>query len=168
MNRTAIIYSFNTIKTGKIAEMIREAFNDDQVEMINAEEITEEVFLSFNQIIMGVSTWFDGELPNYWDEFVPALEDMDLSGKKTALFGLGDQKKYSENFQDGMGIMADILEGRGANLVGFTSVQGYQFEDSRARRENQFVGLAIDYENQGSLNRERVASWVEVLKKEFT
>ena len=167
MKKTAIIYSFNTKKTGKIAERITEAFNDDQVEMVNAEEITEELFMSFDQIIMGVATWFDGELPNFWDEFVPALEDMDLSGKKIALFGLGDQKGYPENFLDGMGIMAEILEEQGATLVGFTSVEGYEFESSRALRGEQFTGLAIDYENQGSMNKERVAAWVEQLKKEF-
>jgi len=168
MTKTAIIYSFNTKKTGKIAERIREAFNGDLIEMINAEEITEELFLSFNQLIMGVPTWFDGELPNYWDEFVPALEDLDLSGKKIALYGLGDQIGYPENFVDGMGIMAEILERQGATLVGFTSTSGYQFENSRAVRGNQFSGLAIDFENQGSMNKERVAAWVEQLKSEFS
>ncbi len=76
---------------------------------------------------MGVPTWFDGELPNYWDEFVPALEEMDLKGKKIALYGLGDQKGYSENFLDGVCIMAEILEAQGAILVGFTSTEGYIF-----------------------------------------
>jgi flavodoxin I len=98
MNKTAIIYSFNTKKTGKVAELIKEAFDSDMVEMVNAEEINESLFMSFDQIIMGVATWFDGELPNFWDEFVPALEDLDLSGKKIALYGLGDQKGYPENF----------------------------------------------------------------------
>ncbi|MCK4745684.1 MAG: flavodoxin, partial [Bacteroidales bacterium] len=156
MNKTAIIYSFNTKKTGKIAERIKESFNDDQLVLVNAEEISEELFLSFDQIIMGVATWFDGELPNFWDEFVPALEDMDLKEKKIALFGLGDQKGYPENFLDGVGIMAGILEEQEATLVGFTSTEGYDFESSRAARDNQFVGLAIDYENQGSLNNQRV------------
>ena len=110
MNKTAIIYSFNTKKTGKIAEGINEEFGDDNLIPVNAEEITEESFLSFDQFILGVPTWFDGELPNYWDEFVPALEDMDLKGKKFALFGLGDQKGYPENFLDGLGTMAEILE----------------------------------------------------------
>jgi flavodoxin I len=168
MSKTAIIYSFNTKKTGKIAERIKEAFNDEKVEMVNAEEITEEQFLSFDHIIMGVATWFDGELPNYWDEFVPALEDMDLKGKKIALFGLGDQKGYPENFLDGVGIMAGILEEQGATLVGFTSTKGYTFESSEALRGEQFAGLAIDYENQGSMNKERVSSWVEQLTKEFS
>lgn len=168
MNRTAIIYSFNTRKTGKIAERIKEEFHDDQVVPVNAEDLTQETFTSFDQIIMGVPTWFDGELPNYWDEFLPTLEDLDLSGKKIALYGLGDQKGYPENFVDGMGIMAGILEARGATLVGFTSVKGYEFESSRALRGSQFTGLAIDYENQGSMNMERVANWVAQLKKEFT
>lgn len=168
MSKTAIIYSFNTKKTGKIAERIREAFGEDQAEMVNAEDITEEKFLSFDQIIMGVPTWFDGELPNYWDEFVPALEEMDLSGKKIALFGLGDQKGYPENFLDGVGIMARILEEQGATLIGFTSTEGYEFESSLACRDDRFTGLAIDYENQGSMNKERVAAWVEQLRNEFS
>ena len=168
MNKTAIIYSFNTKKTGKVAERIKEAFNDDMVEMVNAEEINESLFMSFDQIIMVVPTWFDGELPNYWDEFVPALEDLDLSGKKIALYGLGDQKGYPENFLDGMGVMADILQSRSASLVGFTSVAGYEFESSLAVRGDQFAGLAIDYENQGSMNKERIAAWVESLRTEFS
>ena len=167
MNRTALIYSFNTKKTGKIAAQIKEGFNDPAIEMVNAEEITEDLFLSYDQIIMGVPTWFDGELPNYWDEFVPALEEMDLKGKKIALYGLGDQKGYSENFLDGVGIMAEILEAQGAMLVGFTSTEGYTFESSRALRKDQFTGLAIDYENQGSMNKERVTAWIEQLKNEF-
>lgn len=168
MNKTAIIYSFNTKKTGKVAVKIKEAFNDDQVSSVNAEELTEEIFKSYDQIIMGVPTWFDGELPNYWDEFIPALEDIDLQGKKIALYGLGDQKGYPENFLDGMGIMADILEEQGATLVGFTSIEGYEFESSRALRGDKFSGLAIDYENQGSMNNERVANWVEQLRGDFS
>ena len=168
MNKTAIIYSFNTKKTGKIAEGIKEEFGDDNLIPVNAEEITEESFLSFDRFILGVPTWFDGELPNYWDEFVPALEDMDLKGKNFALFGLGDQKGYPENFLDGLGIMAEILEVQGASMIGFTSTEGYEFESSRAARGDQFAGLAIDYENQGSMNKDRVKTWVTQLKSEFS
>ena len=168
MNKTAIIYSFSTKKTGKIAEQIIEEFGEDKLTTVNAEDITEELFLSFDHLIMGVPTWFDGELPNYWDEFVPALEDMDLKGKKIALFGLGDQKGYPENFLDGLGIMAEILEQQDATLVGFTSNEGYEFESSRAQRDKKFSGLAIDFENQGSMNKERVVAWVGQLKNEFS
>jgi flavodoxin I len=168
MERTAIIYSFNTVKTGKIAEKIKETFASENIELINVEDITVEIFLSFNNLILGVPTWFDGELPNYWDEFVPDLEDMDLTGKKIAIFGLGDQKNYGENFIDGVGLMGNILEERGAVLVGFTSIIDYSFESSKAQREDKFIGLAIDFENQGLKNKERINQWVEQLKTEFS
>jgi flavodoxin I len=167
MKKTAIIYSFNTVKTSKIADKIKEAFGSEDVEMLNAEEITSEKFLSYDNLILGVPTWFDGELPNYWDEFLPDLEDMDLSGRKIAIFGLGDQKNYSENFIDAVGIMGDLIEEKGASLVGYSSSEGYSFERSRALRGDKFIGLAIDFENQGSKNKERVTQWVEQLKSEF-
>ncbi len=43
MNKTAIIYSFNTKKTGKIATQIKEGFEVPTIEMLNAEEITEDL-----------------------------------------------------------------------------------------------------------------------------
>ena len=92
MGKTAIIYSFNTQKSKKAAEKIAEAFGKADIETINAEELTKEVFENFDNFILSAPTWFDGELPNYWDEFVPDLEEMDLSGKTFAVFGLGDQK----------------------------------------------------------------------------
>lgn len=168
MKKIALIYSFNTKKTAKIAEQIKSVFNNDAVELINAEDITTSAFLSYDQLILGVPTWFDGELPNYWDEFVAEIEDMDLKGKKFAIFGLGDQKGYPENFQDGIGMMAEILEEQGAEVVGFTSTEGYEFESSRALRDDQFLGLAIDFENQGSLNKVRIQAWVDSLKEHFS
>jgi flavodoxin I len=168
MKKIGLIYSFNTKKTAQMAKRIGEALGQDVSEVINAEDLNEEQFLKNDNLILGVPTWFDGVLPNYWDEFVPALEDLDLKGKKIAIFGAGDQKGYSENFVDGIGIMAAILEKQGATLVGYTSVEGYAFEHSKAKRGDQFCGLALDFENQSTMNKRRVASWCEQLKKEFT
>lgn len=150
-----------------MAKRILEAIGSESVDEINAEELTEKQFTTYDNLILGVPTWFDGELPNYWDEFVPALEDINLKGKRVAIFGAGDQVGYPENFVDGIGIMAGILEQQGATVVGFTSAKGYTFESSRAQRSNQFCGLALDFENQSSKNKERISSWCEQLKKEF-
>jgi len=168
MKKTGIIYSFNTVKTAKIAEKIKDAFSSDEVELVNAEDISKETFSSFDNLILGVPTWFDGELPNYWDEFIPDLEEIDLKGKKIAIFGLGDQKNYGENFIDGVGLMANLIQNCNGSLVGFTSIDGYDFEASLAQKGNQFVGLAIDYENQGSKNKERITDWVNKLRQEFS
>jgi flavodoxin I len=167
MKKTGLFYSFNTHKTAKVAELIQEELKDSPLDTINAETITEGEFLKYDNLILGVPTWFDGELPNYWDEFVPALEELDLKNKKIAIYGLGDQIGYPENFLDAVGIMAHILESRGATIVGFTSPEGYKFENSKALKNGQFVGLGIDFENQAKLNKTRVKNWIEQLKQEF-
>jgi len=166
MKKIGIFYSFNSNKTAKIGEKITEAFGNKNIEAINAEDVTEDLFIKFDNIIIGVPTWFDGELPNYWDEFVPALEDIDMKGKKVAIYGLGDQKGYPENFNDGVGIFAILLEKCGAEVVGFTSRDGYTYESSRAERGDQFCGLCLDQENQARLTKKRIADWVDQLEKE--
>jgi flavodoxin I len=167
MKKIGLIYSFNTHKTGQIAKKILENFEATDIEEVNAEEITEEKFKSFNNLILGCPTWFDGELPTYWDEFVPSIEGMDLKGNKIAIFGNGDQKGYPENFCDAVGLLAGILELRGSEIVGFTSTEGYEFESSKAVRRDKFCGLALDFENQAKLNKKRVDDWCAQLKKEF-
>ncbi|WP_159517270.1 flavodoxin [Sunxiuqinia indica] len=166
MSKIGIFYSFHTNKTSKVAEKIIQALDNENLEVVNAEEVTEENFLQFDKYIIGVATWWDGELPNYWDELVPAIEDMDLSGKTFAIFGLGDQKFYPENFNDGVGIFAELVESRGAKVVGHTSREGYNYEKSRAERgDNEWSGLCLDQENQARLSKGRIDKWVETLKK---
>jgi flavodoxin I len=163
----ALIYSFNTRNTIKAAKEIKAAFGKTSIEELNAEEINSKKFQKYKYLILGVPTWFDGEIPNYWDEFVPELQTMNLKGKKIAIFGNGDQVGYPDNFVDGIGIMARILESLGATIVGETSSKGYTFEKSQALKKDKFLGLALDFENQLNLNKKRINDWVEQLKKEF-
>lgn len=167
MRKIGIFYSFNSIKTANIGKKIIAAFGDVDIEALNVEEVNEETFLRYDNIIAGVPTWFDGELPNYWDEFVPALEDLDLKGKRIALYGLGDQKEYSENFNDGVGVLGDILSEKGAEIVGFTLINGYEFEASKAQKGDYFCGLCLDQENQARLSKKRISDWVVQLKEAF-
>lgn len=165
MKKIGIFYSFNSHKTKLIAEKIIEKLGADIVQPVNAETVTEEEFLSFDFLILGVPTWFDGELPNYWDEFVPAIEEMDLKGKKIAIYGLADQKGYPENFGDAVGLMANLVRKCGAEVIGETPVEGYTFEKSKALQNGKFVGLILDQENQARLTPERLDMWIEELKK---
>ncbi len=164
---TAIIYSFHTHKSKKVAEKVIEAWGKDKIEVVNAEELEKELLEKYDNFILSAPTWFDGELPNYWDEFVPDLEEMDLSGKKFAVFGLGDQKEYPENFCDAIGILVEIIEQCDGKVVGHVPAEGYTFESSRAKRGDEFVGLPLDQENQARLTDERVKTWVEQLREEF-
>jgi len=167
MKKVGVFFSFSSNKTARLGDKIIESFGIDNVEKVNAENITVEEFLNYSNYIVGVPTWFDGELPMYWDELVPAIKDMDLSGKKFAIYGLGDQKGYPENFNDGVGLFAELVISQGAQVVGYTSIEGYNFENSRAVKEGLFCGLCLDQENQAKMSEKRINDWVEQIKKEF-
>lgn len=167
MKKIGIFYSFRSVKTKQQVGKIVKLFGKTNIQEVDADTTTGDEMMKFDNWILAVPTWFDGELPNYWDELLPDLEDRDLKGKKAAVFGGGNQNDYPENFVDGIGLMADFLEQIGAKVVGYTSREGYSYESSKAERGDQFVGLALDIENQAALTNERIEKWVEQLKKEF-
>ncbi len=167
MKTIALLYSFNSVKSAKIAAKIAESLKGYKIENLNIESCKGGEFLLYDGYILSVPTWFDGELPNYWDEILPALENLDLSAKKIALYGLGDQKNYPENFCDAVGILGDFFSERGAQIIGHTSRQGYEFESSKALRENLLIGLLLDQENQSKLTDERIQKWTKQLELEF-
>ena len=159
MKTIGLFYAMNAAKTSHIAEKIREDLGGVKViEVVLIEKAWQNDFQAYDNMIVGASTWFDGELPTYWDELVPELESLDLKGKKVAIFGLGDQKNYPDNFVDGMGILAYAFQKAGAELVGFT----------RAVRGEKFCGLVIDQENQAQLTSKRIADWCKLIKEDFT
>lgn len=153
--------------TSVIVQKLKAAFGESQIELIPIETVQTGDFEAYDNIIMGVSTWFDGELPARWDEVVPELKTIDMQKKRVAIFGLGDQQNYADNFVDGIGILATVVEANGAKLVGLTSIEGYVFNKSTAVRGDQFLGLVLDVDNQSDKTDDRIKKWVEQLKKEF-
>jgi flavodoxin I len=142
---------------------------------VNIGRTTLEEFLAYDALILGSSTLGDGELPGFstglsqpsWEEFLPLVVDTDLSGKTIALFGLGDQKKYPNEFVDAVGIIHDALVIRGARAIGYWPITGYEFEHSEAVDGVHFLGLALDQINQPLLTETRVDAWLAQIKQEF-
>lgn len=110
-------------------------------------------------VLIGVSTWNVGELQADWELALPDLLELDLRGKLVGLFGAGDAFGYPDTFQDALGIVGEACEERGAELIAAWPAAGYDFDASRALRGGQFVGLALDYDNQEHLNEARIVAW---------
>jgi flavodoxin I len=165
MSRIGLFYGKNANTTVEVAKKIRAALGDVAVELMPIEDAWKEDFEACDHLIVGASTWFDGELPNYWDEVLPLFKTLRFKGKKVAIFGLGDQENYPDNFVDGMGYLAKAFENAGATLVGDTAVEGYHFNNSEAVRDGRFVGLVLDEDNQAELTEGRIKAWAEQLKK---
>ena len=131
--------------------------------LVNAADASPDDFSSADRIILGTSTWGVGDLQDDWEGQMGLFDDLDLSGKKAAVFGLGDQEGYPDSFVDGMGILAEKLSEKGALLVGLWPLDGYEFDDSRAVKDGQFVGLALDEDNQSDLTDQRISDWIAAL-----
>ena len=85
-----------------------------------------------------------------------------------AIFGCGDQEDYSEYFLDAMGMIRDIVERKGATLVGQWSTDGYDFEASKGLADDDhFVGLGIDEDRQPELTEQRVKTWCKQIFEEM-
>jgi flavodoxin I len=168
MKKTALLFVSKGKQTSLVAAKIAQAYGKKDLDIVAVEELTDADFKRHDRFLVGASTWFDGELPTYWDELLPELRTLDLKGKQIALFGLGNQRNHPENFCDGIGLLATLFEERGARLVGFTSTEGYAFERSLAQRGAQWCGLAIDQDTQPELTDQRINDWCAQVKKEWT
>jgi flavodoxin long chain len=118
---------------------------------------------AFDALILGVSTWNVGQLQDDWAIALPQLDALDLSGIPVALFGLGDQYGYPENFVDGIGILGAKLAERGAFLVGAWPTDGYTFTASQAVVGGRFIGLPLDEVHQPEQTAARITAWVAQL-----
>lgn len=168
MEKIGLFFGSDTGCTEAVAEMIQEQIGQDKVELLDAYDIDKSDFDRYDKIIIGLSTWHDGELVSAWDDFFEDFKEIDFSGKTIAIFGLGDQYGYSTYFIDGVGILGKVVLENGGELIGYTSTEGYEHDESKAETEDgKFMGLAIDEDNQDELTEERVLDWIEQIKKEF-
>ncbi|MGL5007451.1 MAG: flavodoxin FldB [Plesiomonas sp.] len=164
-----LFYGSTTCYTEMAAEKIRDAIGADLVTLHNVKETPLTQMCDYDVLILGISTWDFGERQEDWDAIWHTLDDLDLSTKIIALYGLGDQVGYGEWFLDAMGLLHDKLLTCGAQCIGYWPVDGYTFVASKAlTADNQtFVGLALDEENQYTLSDQRIAQWSEQILLEI-
>ena len=68
------------------------------------------------------------------------LTGLDLKGKKVAIFGLGDQGGYGDNFCDAMDELKTCFANQGAEIVGAWPTEGYDHMESKSVEGDKFVG----------------------------
>jgi len=165
--KTKIIYGSDTGNTEVIAEELVKLLGEHEV--LTVDELEESDWGGNELYILGIPTWYDGELQSDWEDYFEEFKKVDFTGKSVAVFGLGDQIGYDEWFCDGIGILAEVVEKNGGKVIGNWPTDGYEFESSKAvmNTNNTFYGLCIDEDNQPELTQERLKKWVEQLKNEY-
>lgn len=124
-------------------------------------------FGTYDVLLFGSSTYGMGDLQDDWEDYIDKVKNADLKGKKIALFGCGDSSSYADSFGDALGLIYKAIKNSGCQIIGKTSVEGYSYDSSEALIDGQFIGLLIDEDNESDMTDQRVALWIEDLKKEI-
>ena len=170
MKPIGLFYGSTNGATAAIAERIKEQFesaHQQPVELLDISEYYLEELADFDQLVLGIPTWDRGQLQRDWEAILEEFDQLDLSRKRVAIFGLGDQIGYPDTFLDAVFFLAEKVRERGATLVGKWPTEGFQFTQSWAVEEGKFLGLALDEENQPALSELRIHQWVELLMQEL-
>lgn len=168
MSTAGLWYSTSTGNTETVSGYISAATG------ISANDIgdaTNEEISKSDALIVGAPTWHTGadeqRSGTSWDDWLyDTLPTIDVSDKKVAIFGVGDQQSYNDNFCDAAGELYDLFTAAGAKVYGMTSTDGYEHSESKAEVDGKFVGLMCDEDNQYDMSEARCTAWVEQLKSE--
>jgi flavodoxin I len=168
LDGSVVYYSTSTGNTETVGQYIADAASVSLEEIGDA---SESEVAGFDSLIVGAPTWHTGadeqRSGTSWDDFLyETLPNIDLEGKKVAVFGMGDQEQYGDNYCDAAGELYDLFSAKGCQMFGLTSTEGYLHSESKAERDGKFCGLMLDEDNQYDLSEDRVNTWVAQLKEE--
>tara|TARA_B100000676_G_C17613897_1_gene598231 strand:+ start:102 stop:677 length:576 start_codon:yes stop_codon:yes gene_type:complete len=167
VDKIGLFYGSDTGNTQFVAEKISERIGISRIDVFDVRDVDIKKITSYTLLILGIPTWFDGELQGDWGDQFSELDHIDLTGKTVALYGLGDQFGYDLYFLDALGILAEKVESRGASIVGEWPVEGYGHTESKAQRGGVFRGCALDMDNEPELTEPRIDKWVDMIIPEF-
>ncbi len=171
MAKIGLFYGTDTGNTERISKRIKELIDaklgEGTVDVLEIYKKKAEDMDKYDTLILGMPTWYDGELQGDWESYIAEMQKIDFSKKKVAFFGLGDQYGYASYFIDALLVFAEIVEKNNGKLYGLWPVAGYEHDYSKAQRGDHFLGLALDVDNQDELTEERLQKWVPQVLGEF-
>ncbi|MFA6746164.1 MAG: flavodoxin [Bacteroides graminisolvens] len=168
MKKVALFFGSTTGTCEEIAYKIAKQLNLSKSDVYNVTDLSADKVAEYEVLLLGTSTWGDGELQDDWYDGIEVLKGVDLADKTVALFGCGDSESYSDTFCDGIGLLYKDLKASGCTFIGNkVPTDSYEFASSLAVDNGAFVGLAIDDLNQSDLTDARIEDWVNELKREI-
>jgi flavodoxin I len=156
----------------RIAKLVASKIGNEKVDMIHITEATASDLDKYSHIIFGISTigkdtWQQKFDNTDWSHFFHVVASYNFTGKKVAIFGLGDHITYAYHFVDSIGLLGKSVKSQGGEIFGQVSTDGYTFQDSEAIVDGRFIGLPVDEDFESELTEDRVTSWIQILTKDF-
>lgn len=162
--KTGIFYATTAGTTKRVAELIAKDMDVDMADVFNVADTAPSRLGDYELILLGSPTYGDGDLQGDMADFLDGASMLDLTGRKVAVFGTGDES-MTDTFCNAVGKIYDRIKRTGATMEGAYNTFPYEFRHSDAVPVNGAgaEGLLIDEVNRPQDTERRVAEWVRTL-----
>ncbi|MCD6093385.1 MAG: flavodoxin [Candidatus Omnitrophica bacterium] len=117
MAKAIIVFGSTMGNTGQLADAVEAGLKEKGIEVVkkNVSDASVEELKDYDLILLGSSTWGNGELQDDFVSFYEKMGEVNLEGKKSAAFGPGDST-YPQ-FCKAVDLLEEKLKERGAQIV---------------------------------------------------
>ena len=123
MEKALIIYGSSTGNTEKIAQVLAQELKTRfDVTLLDVTDAEPRDMTTNDVLLLGSSTWYDGQLQEDFQEFYDSMDELDLKGKRVAVFGTGDSS------WDEFCAAVDILEEKVLELNAEIMAPGFKWD----------------------------------------
>lgn len=164
MKKIGIFYGSTTGATLTVVEEIANALKVNPADIHDVALTPPSAVDDYDVVILGASTWGDGDLQADMADFIDGLSALDLEDKLVAIFGCGDDT-MADTFCDSVGEIYHRLHDTKAMFFAPFNNDDYTYRHSDSDVSGISVGLCIDNVNHADATSSRVKAWTaEILK----
>jgi flavodoxin I len=133
MSKIIIVYASMSGNTEELAEAIADGIKEGGFEPVlkNVMDTNANELENYEGVLLGAYTWGDGDLPDEFEDFFEEMDDINLQGRKSGVFGSADSS-YTY-----FGKAVDTLEEKLAELGAEKVFDGFKVELNPSKDEKQ-------------------------------
>lgn len=166
MKKIGIFYGTTSGITAGIVDEIEFYLRGEEYEVFDVANGIDEME-NIENLILVSPTYGVGELQKDWENVYDKLKSLDFADKVVGIVGVGNQFAFGESYVGAMRKLYDAVTAKGAKVIGFTSTEGYSYEETESVVDDKFIGLALDESNQDNETPDRIKAWIEEIKLLF-
>ena len=117
MAKIDIVYGTVGGNTEIVAQMVKEALPEHEVNVINAKDADAEKAKDNDLLILACPTYGNGILEQFFERYLRKLKAVDLNGHPAAVIGLGDIAYNNDYFIESAKIITNLLEEKTAHII---------------------------------------------------
>jgi flavodoxin I len=119
MKKAIVIYGSTTGNTEIASEAVEKGLKNSGIEVVkkDVKDSSVDEVKEYDFVILGSSTWGEGELQDDFEEFYDAMDDS-FNGASVAVFGCGDSDMFPHCFCKAVDQIEEKAKECGAKIVG--------------------------------------------------